>query len=64
MPLVENRIKTIKERCRGIISVLPYALSVSFLIWLVTFVISSLNFVPTKGAIVAARGGATVGLLG
>ena len=59
VPLVENRIKTIKERCRGIISVLPYALSVSFLIWLVTFVVSSLNFVPTKGAVVAARGAAT-----
>lgn len=39
---------------------LPYALSVSFIIWLVTFVVSSLNFVPTKGAVVASPGGATV----
>ena len=59
VPLVGNRIKTIKERCRGIINVLPYALSVPFIIWLVTFVVSSLNFVPTKGAVVASRGGAT-----
>ena len=43
---VERQIRTIKDRCRAIISGLPYALSKMLVIWLVLFVVTRINMMP------------------
>ena len=48
VPVVENKIKTVKERVRGHINVLPFKLCVALLIWLVYYCVSRINLVPTS----------------
>ena len=48
VPVVENKIKTVKERVRGHIATMPFKLCVSLLVWLVYFCVSRINLVPTS----------------
>ncbi len=47
-PVVERRIRVIKERVRGILSTLPYALPQSLFKYLVAFAVSRLNLAPAN----------------
>ena len=44
---IEPKIRQVKERVRGIMSVMPYALGSVLLCWLVCYVVSRLNWVYT-----------------
>lgn len=46
VPVVENKIRQIKERCRAVINTLPYTLPANLLKWLVMFSVSRLNMLP------------------
>jgi Reverse transcriptase (RNA-dependent DNA polymerase) len=48
VPVVENKIKVVKERVRGHLAVSPFKLCISLLVWLVYFCVSRLNLVPTS----------------
>ena len=48
VPLVEMKIKQIKERVRGINAVSPYKICLSFMVWLVYYVVSRINMVPSS----------------
>ena len=48
VPLVEMKIKQIKERVRGINAVSPYTICLSFIVWLVYFVVARINMVPSS----------------
>ena len=48
VPVVENKIKTVKERVRGHIATMPFKLCISLLVWLVYFCVSRINLVPTS----------------
>jgi len=48
VPVVENKIKTVKERVRGHIGVLPFKLCIALLVWLVYYCVSRINLVPTS----------------
>ena len=48
VPIVERRIREIKERVRGFINTLPYKLSPKLLVFLVLFCSSRVNLVPHK----------------
>ena len=45
-PLVERRIRVVKERCRATLGHLPYVLPIRFYPFLIEYVVSSLNSVP------------------
>jgi hypothetical protein len=47
VPVVENKIKQIKERVRAFITTLPYQLPHSLLKWLVLFAVSRINMMPS-----------------
>jgi hypothetical protein len=47
VPVVENKIRQIKERVRACLSALPYTLPSSLLIFLVYFCISRMNMMPS-----------------
>ena len=47
-PRIETAIRVIKERVRGHISVLPFRLNMSLLVWLVYYCVSRINLVPTS----------------
>ena len=46
--VVERKIRQIKERLRGIINTLPYRLTEQLESWLVRYVVSRINLVPTR----------------
>lgn len=46
VPVVENKIRQVKERVRGILNTLPFTLPASLMWWLVKFCVSRLNMVP------------------
>lgn len=46
VPVVENKIRQIKERCRAIINTLPYTLPETLMKWLVSYSVSRLNMLP------------------
>jgi len=48
VPLIEVKVREVKERCRCHLSVLPYALPASFMEWLIYFCVSRINLFPTK----------------
>ena len=48
VPVVERKIQEVKERCRSIISTLPYRLPLHLFGYLVIFVISRINMVPHR----------------
>ena len=48
VPVIENKIKTIKKRVRGHINTLPFRLCTSLLVRLVYDCVSRLNLVPTS----------------
>ena len=43
---IERQIRDMKNKCRAIISSLPYALSKMLIIWLVLFVVTRINMLP------------------
>ena len=47
IPVVERKIRTIKERVRGIVNTLPYKLPLKLLALLVLFCVSRINMCPT-----------------
>ena len=47
-PVVERKIRTIKERIRGILNTLPYDLPMTLLKYLVYFAVSRLNLLPNE----------------
>ena len=49
VPLVEAKVRQVKERVRGILSVNPFTLSIAFLVYLVYFVCFGINCVPSAG---------------
>ena len=49
VPLAEVKIKQIKERARGIISVNPFTLCATFLVYLIAFITYGINCVPSSG---------------
>ena len=50
VPVIERKIRLVKERCRAIISILPCPLCRDLLIALVLFVVSRINLLPVLGA--------------
>jgi hypothetical protein len=48
VPVVENRIKTVKERVRGLIAILPFVLRLTFLAYAVKLVVAMVNKVPSE----------------
>jgi hypothetical protein len=48
VPVVENRIKTVKERVRGLIAILPFVLCLTFLVYAVKHVVAMVNKVPSE----------------
>ena len=48
VPVIENKIKQVKERCRAIINTLPYKLAPFLLKWLVVHVVTRLNMCPSS----------------
>ena len=48
VPVVENKIKLIKERVRAIIHSLPYKLPLMLLKWCVAIVVTRLNMLPSS----------------
>lgn len=48
VPLIEVKVREVKERCRCHIAVLPYALPASFTEWLIYFCVSRINLFPTR----------------
>jgi hypothetical protein len=49
VPHVENRIRTVKERIRGILAVLPIVLCLTFMVYAVKHVVCMMNKVPSEG---------------
>ena len=49
VPHVENRIRTVKERIRGILAVLPFVLCLTFMVYAVKHVVCMMNKVPSEG---------------
>ena len=49
-PKVERKIRTVKERVRGTINSLPFALTAKLEMWLVIAVTFAINLIPTKNA--------------
>ena len=47
VPVVENKIRQIKERVRATLHSLPYVLAASLMTWLVLFSVSRINMMPT-----------------
>ena len=50
VPIVERKIRTIEERCRAVLSSLPYSPPAFFMKWLVAQVISSINMLRDDSA--------------
>ena len=50
VPMVERKIRTIKERIRAVINTLPYNLTEKLEEWLVNGAIYSINLVPTRNS--------------
>ena len=50
MPVVERKVRLVKERCRSILVGLPYRLPFKLLAYLVMFVVFCLNCVPVQAA--------------
>ena len=48
VPVIEIKIKEVKERSRGIFHSLPFSLAASLIVWLVYFCVSRINLVPHK----------------
>jgi hypothetical protein len=48
VPLVEEKIRQVKNMVRGQINTLPYSLPYALLIWLVYFCVSRINLVPSS----------------
>lgn len=48
VPLVERKIRQVKERVRGVVNTLPYRLANPLLRWLVAFAVTRINLLPTK----------------
>ena len=48
---IERRIRVIKERCRGIINTLPFTLGKDLIKWLVYYVVSRLNLIPSSTSV-------------
>jgi hypothetical protein len=48
VPVVERKIKTVKERVRAIVNSLPYTLPESMMKWLIFYCISRLNMHPSN----------------
>jgi hypothetical protein len=48
VPVVENRIKTVKERVRGLIAILPFVLCLTFLVYAVKHVVTMVNKAPSE----------------
>jgi hypothetical protein len=48
VPLIERKIRQVKERVRGILNTLPYRLAGSLLHWLVSFAVTRINLMPSK----------------
>ena len=46
--VVERKIRQVKERLRGIINTLPYRLTEQLESWLLRYVVSRINLVPTR----------------
>lgn len=47
-PIIERQIRQVKERARAIIHALPYLLPISLLSYLLSFVIASINILPSN----------------
>jgi hypothetical protein len=50
VPLVENKVGQVKARCRGMLNTLPFAVSLALLVYLVYFVVSGVNKIPSSGS--------------
>jgi hypothetical protein len=50
VPLVENKVGQVKARYRGILNTLPFAVSLALLVYLVYFVVSGVNEIPSSGS--------------
>ncbi len=47
VPVIENKIRQIKERLRAVLNSLPYKLPLPLLKWAVPYVVTRLNMVPS-----------------
>jgi len=50
VPVVERKIRVIKERSRGIINTLPFTIPLILISYLIYFVVSRINMVPVRTA--------------
>jgi len=50
VPVVERKIRLIKERVRAVYNTLPFVLPQRLMKWLVTFAVKMINFLPTTNA--------------
>ena len=50
-PVVERQIRVVKERARGIVSVLPFKLPRNWIFWLLTYVVFMINAMPHATAL-------------
>ena len=50
VPVIENKIRRIKERVRAHLSVLPFHVPIVLMKWLVSFCVSRINCIPTATA--------------
>jgi len=48
VPVVERKIREVKERARGIVNSLPFRLMAILIPWLIIFVVSRINMMPHK----------------
>ena len=48
VPVIEKKIRQVKERIRAHVNILPFKLSSILLMWLVFFCVSTINMIPTR----------------
>jgi hypothetical protein len=48
VPVIENKIRQLKERVRAHTAMLPFTLAASLMVWLVAFCVSRLNMMPSS----------------
>ena len=50
VPLIENKVGQVKSRARGILCTLHFRVAIPFLVYLIYFIISGINKIPSQGA--------------
>jgi len=52
VPVIERKIREVKERARAIVNTLPWRLPISLITWLIYFCVSRINLIPHKGGLI------------